>query len=82
MERWAALQILSLAVLRQSRAEFTRTSPSLCHAPSGPPRIGAMPKRDAFILAPVTLSSPDGERIWNPVSGEASENRTGTRRLA
>jgi len=35
-------------------------------------------KRDAFILAPVRLSGPDGERVWNPLSGEATENLTGT----
>jgi hypothetical protein len=35
-------------------------------------------KRDAFILAPVRLSGPDGERVWNPLSGEATENPTGT----
>jgi molybdenum cofactor biosynthesis enzyme MoaA len=39
-------------------------------------------KRDAFILAPVTLSGPNGERVWNPVSGDASENPAGTRPLA
>ncbi len=35
-------------------------------------------KRDAFILAPVRLSGPDGERVWNPLSGEATEKPTGT----
>jgi molybdenum cofactor biosynthesis enzyme MoaA len=35
-------------------------------------------KRDAFILAPVRLSGPDGERVWNPLSGEATENPAGT----
>lgn len=36
-------------------------------------------KRDDFILAPVRLNGPDGERVWNPLSGEATENPTGTR---
>jgi 7,8-dihydro-6-hydroxymethylpterin dimethyltransferase len=31
-------------------------------------------KRDAFILAPVRLSGPLGDRFWNPVSGELMEN--------
>jgi hypothetical protein len=34
-------------------------------------------KRDAFILAPLRLSRPEGERLWDPLSGEATENPTG-----
>lgn len=30
-------------------------------------------KRDAFILAPIKLSGPGGERFWNPVSGKVTE---------
>jgi molybdenum cofactor biosynthesis enzyme MoaA len=31
-------------------------------------------KRDAFILAPIRLSGRDGERVWHPLSGEATES--------
>jgi hypothetical protein len=34
-------------------------------------------KRDAFILAPIKLSGLNGERVWNPLSGEVTENPTG-----
>jgi hypothetical protein len=37
-------------------------------------------KRDAFILAPVRLSGPQGDRFWNPVSGEPMENSAGMHR--
>jgi molybdenum cofactor biosynthesis enzyme MoaA len=30
-------------------------------------------KRDAFILAPIRLSGSEGERFWDPVSGEVTE---------
>src|SRR5262249_49842585 len=30
-------------------------------------------KRDAFILAPIRLSGSEGERFWDPVSGEGTE---------
>jgi hypothetical protein len=31
-------------------------------------------KRDSFILAPIRLNGPDGENVWHPLSGEATEN--------
>jgi hypothetical protein len=31
-------------------------------------------KRDAFILAPIRLSGRDGESVWHPLSGEATES--------
>jgi 7,8-dihydro-6-hydroxymethylpterin dimethyltransferase len=37
-------------------------------------------KRDAFILAPVRLRGPGGDRFWNPVSGELMEKSAGMRR--
>ena len=37
-------------------------------------------KRDAFILAPVGLSGPEGDRFWNPLSGEPMEKSAGTHR--
>jgi hypothetical protein len=30
-------------------------------------------KRDAFILAPIRLSTSEGERFWDPVSGQVAE---------
>ena len=30
-------------------------------------------KRDAFILAPIRLSASEGERFWDPVSGQVTE---------
>jgi hypothetical protein len=36
-------------------------------------------KRDAFILAPIRLNGTGGERVWNPLSGEATESSTGRR---
>ncbi len=30
-------------------------------------------KRDAFVLAPIRLSGRDGERVWNPLSGQVTE---------
>jgi hypothetical protein len=30
-------------------------------------------KRDAFILAPIRLSTSEGERFWDPVSGQVTE---------
>src|SRR5262249_9126386 len=37
-------------------------------------------KRDAFILAPVRLSGSEGDRFWNPVSGELMEKSAGIHR--
>jgi 7,8-dihydro-6-hydroxymethylpterin dimethyltransferase len=37
-------------------------------------------KRDAFILAPVRLSGPEGDHFWNPVSGELMEKSAGMHR--
>jgi 7,8-dihydro-6-hydroxymethylpterin dimethyltransferase len=37
-------------------------------------------KRDAFILAPVRLSGPEGDRLWNPISGEPMEKSAGMQR--
>jgi 7,8-dihydro-6-hydroxymethylpterin dimethyltransferase len=37
-------------------------------------------KRDAFILAPVRLSGPQGDRFWNPVSGQLMEKSAGMHR--
>ncbi len=37
-------------------------------------------KRNAFILAPIRLNGPDGERFWNPLSGEVTENSVGVHR--
>jgi len=34
-------------------------------------------KRDAFILAPIRLSTPEGQRLWDPVSGDATEKSSG-----
>jgi molybdenum cofactor biosynthesis enzyme MoaA len=34
-------------------------------------------KRNAFILAPIQLNGPDGERLWNPLSGEVTEQSVG-----
>jgi hypothetical protein len=39
-------------------------------------------KRDAFILAPIMLGGPDGERTWHPLSGEMTENSSVMRRSA
>jgi molybdenum cofactor biosynthesis enzyme MoaA len=36
-------------------------------------------KRDAFILAPIRLSAPAGERFWDPISGAVTENSSGIR---
>src|SRR5262249_32123512 len=37
-------------------------------------------KRDAFILAPIRLSTPAGERVWDPISGALTEDSSGIRR--
>jgi len=37
-------------------------------------------KRDAFILAPVRLSGPEGDCFWTPLSGEPMEKSAGTHR--
>jgi hypothetical protein len=37
-------------------------------------------KRDSFILAPIRLSGPGGERMWHPLSGEATEDSSLTQR--
>jgi tetraether lipid synthase len=37
-------------------------------------------KRDAFILAPIRLSAPEGHRFWNPISGELMEKPAGMHR--
>lgn len=37
-------------------------------------------KRDAFILAPIRLGGPKGERFWNPLSGEVTEKPVGMHR--
>ncbi len=34
-------------------------------------------KRDSFILAPIRVSACDGERFWNPLSGEVTERFVG-----
>src|SRR5216684_7802282 len=38
-------------------------------------------KRDAFVLAPIRLSSRDGERVWNPLSGQVTEKPAPTHRM-
>lgn len=37
-------------------------------------------KRDAFILAPIRLSGPEGERFWSPLSGEVTNKSVGMHR--
>jgi tetraether lipid synthase len=37
-------------------------------------------KRNAFIFASVRLSGPQGDRFWNPVSGELMESSAGMHR--
>jgi molybdenum cofactor biosynthesis enzyme MoaA len=37
-------------------------------------------KRDAFILAPISLRGPQGDRFWNPVSGELMKKSAGMHR--
>jgi tetraether lipid synthase len=37
-------------------------------------------KRDAFILEPVRLNGPEGDRFWNPISGKLMEKSPATHR--
>ena len=37
-------------------------------------------KRDTFILAPIKVNTSEGERLWNPLSGEATEKPADVRR--
>jgi hypothetical protein len=37
-------------------------------------------KRDAFILAPIRLSAPEGDRFWDPISGKLMEQSAGMHR--